>query len=285
MTKGLYFEDPKDIAFIAATLSAVKDTGSAIDNIGALNKKRYFVNADEAFSKGGKSFKRRVLLSRNLLGFSEADSITFEKEKKHPLAVTSQTNVDLGKYNISGTIKNQDGQPASGVLVRLKLLVPQDSSAASDQDEDEKNIIQFKNGIRKIFIPDSAKSLQLLSFNAYARTDASGKFIFSGLPENKSYEIIPLQPGYEFGRSQGIEKLRDDATFNFVQSPHMIRLFSAKDFNTFKKEKAFIVRTPEEVTNWFRIIVITFFSSFLLLHLNFFDPFSCVPTSYSFRLL
>ena len=139
----------------------------------------------------------------------------------------------------------------------------------SDQSEDEKNIIQFKNGIRKIFIPDSAKSLQLLSFNAYARTDASGKFIFSGLPENKSYEIIPLQPGYEFGRSQGIEKLEGDATFNFVQSPHMLRLFSAKDFNTLKKEKAFIVRTPEEVTNWFRIIVITFFSSFLLLHLIF----------------
>ncbi len=49
----------------------------------------------------------------------------------------------------------------------------------------------------------------------------------------------------------------------------MIRLFSAKDFNTLKKEKAFIVRTPEEVTNWFRIIVIVFFSSFFLLHLIF----------------
>ena len=144
LKKGLYFEDPKDIAFIAATLSGVKDTASSIDNIGSLNKKRYFVNADEAFFKGGKSFKSRVLLSRNLLGFSEADSITFEKEKKHPLAVTSKINVDLGKYNISGAVKNRDGQPAPGVLVRLKLLVPQDSSAASDQDEDEKNIIQFK---------------------------------------------------------------------------------------------------------------------------------------------
>jgi len=269
LKKGLYFEDPKDIAFIAATLTAVKDGGSVIDNIGALNKKRYFVNADEAFLKGGKSFKRRVLLSRNLLGFSEGDSITFEKEKKHPLAVTSTTNLAIGKYNISGTIKNQVGKPASGVLVRLKLLVPQDTSAASDRDENEKDIIQFKNGIRKIFIRDSSKTLQLLSFNAYARTDGSGKFIFLGLPENKSYEILPLQPGYEFGRSQGIEKLEADATFNFVRSPHMLRLFSSNDFNTFKKEKAFIVRTPEEVTNWFRIIVITFFSSFLFLHLVF----------------
>src|SRR5213078_3586530 len=121
----------------------------------------------------------------------------------------------------------------------------------------------------KILIPDSADNLQLLSFNAYARTDASGKFIFSGLPENKSYEILPLQPGYEFGRSQGIEKLQDDASFHFVQSPHLLKLFSSKEFSTFKKEKAFIVRTPEEITSWFWIIIITFFSSFLLLHLIF----------------
>src|SRR6478736_865074 len=244
LKKGLYFEDPKDIAFISAALSAIKDDGSVIDNIGALNKKKYFVNADEAFLKGGRSFKKRALLSRNLLGFGEADSISFEKEKAHPLVVTSQTSVDLGKYNISGVIKNQDDQPASGVLVRLKLLVPQDSNAVADRNEEEKNIIRFKNGVRKMLIPDSADNLQLLSFNAYARTDASGKFIFSGLPENKSYEILPLQPGYEFGRSQGIEKLQDDASFHFVQSPHLLKLFSSKEFSTFKKEKAFIVRTP-----------------------------------------
>ena len=45
LKKGLYFEDPRDIAFIAAALSAIKDTGSAIDNTGALNKKKYFVIA------------------------------------------------------------------------------------------------------------------------------------------------------------------------------------------------------------------------------------------------
>ena len=267
LKKGLYFEDPADIAFIANTISAAGDTGSAIDNIGAMNKKKYFVNADEAYVKGGKSFKRRVILSRNLLGFSEPDSISFEKEKAHPLAVTSQTAVNLGKYNISGVIKNHDGHPASAVLVRLKMLVQQDSSAVSNRSENETDVLEFKEGIRKIYIPDSAKKLQLLSFNAYARTDASGKFIFSGLPENKSYEIILLQPGYEFGRAQGMEKLQQDASFSFVQLPHTLRLFSSKDFSSFKKEKAFIVRTPQEVTHWFWIIIITFFSSFLLMHL------------------
>ncbi len=269
LKKGLYFEDPKDIAFISAALGQIKNDGSAIDNIGALNKKKYFVNADEAFLKGGKAFKKRVVLSRNLLGFNEADSITFEKEKAHPLVVTPQTTISMGKYDISGAIKNQDGEPVAGVLVRLKLLVSQDSAAVTDRSEGDKNIIQFSSGVRKILVPDSADHVQLLSFNAYARTDASGKFIFSGLPENKSYEILPLQPGYEFGRSQGMEQLQEDASFRFVQSPHLIKLFSSKEFSTFKKEKAFIVRTPEEVTSWFRIIIITFFCSFLLLHLIF----------------
>ena len=267
LKKGMYFEDPKDIAFIAATVAAAKEPGSAIDNIGTLNKKQYFVSADEAFLKGGKSFRHRVELSRDLLGFSDVDSTSFEKEKKHPLHVSAQTNAGLGNYHIAGTIKKQDGQPAPNVLLRLRLLVPQESSSASD--DDEKNIIQFKNGVRKIFIQDSVKSLQLLSFNAYARTDASGNYIFSGLPGNNSYEIIPLHPGYEFGRSKGIDKLLGNATFNFVESPHMMTLFSAKDFNILKKEKAFIVRTPTEVTDWFRIIVITFFCSFFLLHLIF----------------
>jgi cell division protein FtsW (lipid II flippase)/cell division protein FtsI/penicillin-binding protein 2 len=268
LKKGMYFEDPKDIAFIAATVAAAKSTDSNIDNIGTLNKKPYFVNADDAFSKGGKSFRKRAELSRDLLGFSEADSTSFEKEKSHPIQVSSQTNINLGTGNISGVIKNQHGQPATGVLLRLRLLVPQDSIAAAANNDDN-NIIQFRDGVRKIFTRDSANKLQLLSFNAYARTDASGNYIFSGLPENKSYEILPLHPGYEFGRSKGVEKLHGNASFNFVESPHMMRLFSAKDFNTLKKEKAFIVRTPAEVTDWFRIIIITFFASFLLLHFIF----------------
>src|SRR5664279_2159658 len=132
LKKGMYFEDPKDIAFVAATVAGAKDPGAFIDNIGTLNKKPYFVNADEAFLKGGKSFKHRVELSRDLLGFSDIDSTSFEKEKKHPLQVSAQTNADLGNYNIAGIIKKQDGQPAAGVLLRLRQLVPQDSSSASD---------------------------------------------------------------------------------------------------------------------------------------------------------
>ncbi|MEP6948520.1 MAG: FtsW/RodA/SpoVE family cell cycle protein [Ginsengibacter sp.] len=269
LKKGLYFEDQKDIEFIASTIKAAKDPSVIIDNSGELNKQKYFVNADEAFMKGGKSFKSRVALSRNLLGFSEPDSISFEKERIHPLTVPPQTNVALGATNISGTITNHEDQPVPGVLVRLRSLALQDTSAAADHPEDEKEIIEFKNGVRKIFTLDSAKSRHLVSFYAFARTDASGKFTFSGLPGHKAYELLPLEPGYEFGRVKGTQDLQGNASFNFVQSPHMLKLFSAKDFSTLKKEKAFIVRSPEEVSKWYWIIVGVFFFSFLLLHIIF----------------
>ena len=264
LEKGMYFEDPKDISFIAKTVAAAKKPGTEIDNVGTLNKAPYFVNADQAFSQGGASFKKRVELSRDLLGFSKDDSTSFKKESTHPLQVAAQTNVGLGTGTISGTIKNHSGQPVQGALLRLRQLVPPENTNATGDDND---IIQFKNGVRKVLYPDSTKKLQLLSFNAYARTDASGNFSFTGLPVNQSFDIIPLQPGYEFGPSKGVEKLKGSAVFHFVQSPHTMKLFSTQDFNNLKKEKAFIVRTPEEVSYWFRLIVITFFASFLLLHL------------------
>ena len=264
LEKGMYFEDPKDVSFITTTVAAAKKQGREIDNAGTLNKAPYFINADQAFSEGGASFKKRVELSRDLLGFSRDDSTSFKKETQHPMQVSAQTDVGLGTGTISGTIKNHSGQPVQGALLRLRLLVPQDNTDATGDDND---IIQFKDGVRKVLYRDSTKKLQLLSFNAYARTDASGNFSFSGLPVNKSFDLIPLQPGYEFGPSKGVEKLHGSAVFHFVQSPHMLKLFSTQDFNNLKKEKAFIVRTPEEVTYWFRIIVVTFFASFLLLHL------------------
>ncbi|MEO5985279.1 MAG: hypothetical protein ABIP80_07205, partial [Ferruginibacter sp.] len=63
LQRGLYFEDPKDIELIAATVAKGQGSALTLDNTGELNKKNYFVNADEAFNRGGISFKKRVDLS------------------------------------------------------------------------------------------------------------------------------------------------------------------------------------------------------------------------------
>ncbi|MEO5647272.1 MAG: FtsW/RodA/SpoVE family cell cycle protein, partial [Chitinophagaceae bacterium] len=268
LIKGFYFEDKKDINLIAAAV----DKGRAsltepIDNIGELNKRRYNINAEEAYAVGGKSYRRRIEISRALLGFSEMDSIFYEKELKQPLQVSAGTAVNLGDHKISGTVQVPSTLPVPGVLIRLHMIVPKDSIFNSEEVAESGNLVKFENGVRRVMVPDSANQLRLQSFSAYARTDANGKFSFSGLPSHTAFEILPLQPGFQFGRSQGVSQLEEDVDFTFTQSPHTLKLFSTQDFNTFKKEKAFIVRMPGEVVKWFWIIFAVFLAGFLLLHI------------------
>ncbi|MCW3091226.1 MAG: cell cycle protein [Ferruginibacter sp.] len=267
LNRGFYFKDNRDIALISSVIEREYNLHPGLtDNIGELNKSKYNINAADAFVRGGESFKKRVKVSRALLGFSDNDSLLFEQESTRPMQVPAVNEIGLGSYKITGLVKNLE-QPVKGVLVRLQMVIPQDSINIPDIVEPEDRIIDFKNGVRKIYVKDSANSPQLESLVAYARTDEGGNFSFSGLPANQAFEVLPLQPDYQFGRSKGVEQLTGDIAISFNQSPHTIKLFSTQDFNTFKKEKSFIVRTPDEANKWFWIICGGFILAFWLLHL------------------
>ncbi|WP_276090027.1 FtsW/RodA/SpoVE family cell cycle protein [Pedobacter sp. JY14-1] len=245
LEKGYYFEDKRDIALIGEIVTrAAASLPEPLDNVGELNKRRFFVNADEAFIKGGKNFKKRVMDSRALLGYTGADSLRFEQERKHPPRLPAFTDLHSGPYSLGGYILDSLDHPVAGVLVKLQMVLPQDSSFVSDEE-----------GTRNIGV------------TAYARTDASGRFGFRNLQEGKAYNVLPLQPGFQFGRSQGVQALDEDAVFTFHQSPHTIRLFSARDFKILKKEKSLIVRTPEDFRKWYWIVTGGFLGGFLLLNL------------------
>jgi len=267
LTKGFYFKDTRDIDLISAVVEKEYTLHPGLtDNFGELNKGKYYLNADDAYNNGGESFKKRVTVSRGLLGFSENDSTLFQQERTNPMKLPAVNSLAMGPYKISGTINNKE-QPVGDVLVRMHMIISHDSINIVDLAEPENRILDFKNGLRKIFIKDSANNRQLESLVAYARTNAQGNFSFEGLPAGKTFEVLPLQPGYQFGRSKGVEQLNKDILFSFTQSPHTLKLFSTQDFNNFKKEKSFIVRTPKEATQWFWIIGISFISAFWILHL------------------
>ncbi|MES2455551.1 MAG: FtsW/RodA/SpoVE family cell cycle protein [Bacteroidota bacterium] len=245
LEKGYYFEDKKDVALIEAVVTeGIKSFKSPIDNIGELIKSKFFVNADEAFVKGGRNFKKRVKDSRALLGYTGDDSLRFAQESTSPPQLPAVVNFNKGAYGVSGTIVDSIQKPVSGILVKLQMILPQDSAIVNDEE--------------------GAKSEGLL---AYARTDGNGNFAFENLPQGKAYQVLPLQPGYQFGRSQGVQELDQSASFRFRQSPHTIRLFSARDFKILKKEKSLIVRTPQEYNTWFGIVAGSFFLGFFILHL------------------
>lgn len=266
LTKGYYFEDKRDIDLITATVANASIGTTQVDNIGELNKRKYFIGADDAFVKGGKSFKSRVEASQSLLGYTGEDSLLFESEKNNPVKVPQVTDLALGEQSISASIVNKK-QPVAGVLVKLEMILPQDSIYNDEEIEDVKLITENGNGFKKIFTPDSAGKKHLQSLTAYARTNEQGIAGFKNLPEGKAFKVLPLQPGYQFGTSQGIQNLDDDASFTFTQQPHTIRLFSTKDFNILKKEKSLIIRTPVEFNKWFLIISGSFIGAFLLVHI------------------
>jgi len=266
LTKGYYFDDKKDIDLITQTVGSNIGTGVKIDNVGELNKKKYYVVADDAFQTGGQSFKSRVEASRSLLGYTGNDSVLFVSERKSPMPLPAQTDLAMGSYSISGSILNNK-EAVPGVLVRLDLILPQDSIYSDEPTEEVQTRTENSNGIRKVFYPDSAGKLKLQGLTAYARTDGAGVYYFKNLPGGKAFKVLPLQPGYQFGTSQGTENLDEDAVFNFKQAPHTIRLFSTRDFNILKKEKSLIIRTPAEFNHWFWIIAGSFIGAFLLVHL------------------
>lgn len=268
LIRGYYFDDKKDIQLIRSVIQKGFSTKKAeIDNIGELNKKRFFVNAEEAFALGGKIFKQRVSASRALLGFTGDDSLRFEQEKNKPPRLASVTKVGLGQYALSGQIlKKEEINPVAGVLVRLQMIMPQDSVYSEQVSEVERSVIERGNGFKKQYLLDTLGHRQIESLTAYARTDAQGNFSFQNLPGDKAFQVIPLQPGFQFGSSQGVQELKKDVFLKFYQDVHTIRLLSSRDFNILKKEKTLIVRTPQEFTEWYLIIAAGFFAGFLLVH-------------------
>jgi hypothetical protein len=141
LTKGYYFDDKRDVELITATIGNNIGIGDKIDNVGELNKRKYYIIADDAFAKGGKSFKGRVTASRSLLGYTGDDSVRFIQERKNPPSLPSVNNLAMGNYSISGSIVNEK-LPVPGVLIRLDMILPQDSIYNDELTEDVKPITE-----------------------------------------------------------------------------------------------------------------------------------------------
>lgn len=235
LTGSHYLEDARDVHLIGRTVAAALTPGEKFTNTGELNKRRFYLSAAEAAATGGESFQRRAKLSRALLGFTGSDEDRYTREAVAPEKLPPVINLSAGKSVIKGQV-TQQALALSGTLVRLSTVWPADSADAK-------------------------------SFTAYVRTDAKGNYAFTGLPEGKAYQIIPLKPGFEFGQLKGTPELGGSATFDFQASPHTIRLLSLKDFNALKTDGALIVRTPQEFSLRYWIVCAGLLASFVILHL------------------
>jgi len=268
LARSFYFEDSRDVELAASAISrGMAGEKSTIDNIGALNKSKYNILAEEAYSRGGASYRKRAEAARLLAGFTGRDTLRYEQEKKAPPPMNPVNEIGLGQRQVRVSIEDVEGKPAGGVLVRLQLVVPQDSTYSALVSEVASQRIERNATQERTYAYDSGGRRQLIALTAYARTGSDGRVTFRGLPEERTYEVLPLQPGFQFGSSKGVTSLTRDRNFSFTRQPHTIRLFSTRDYNNLRKEGSLIVRTPEEAAKWYLVITLVFFFSFFLLHL------------------
>jgi cell division protein FtsW (lipid II flippase) len=266
LQKGYYFDDPRDVELVASVIGERTISGGNIDNIGELNKSKYDVLADEAFIIGGESFKKRVLASRALLGYAGDDSIRFVKERSNPPAIPASIDIGVGDHAIKGKVLVK-GDPAGGVLVKLRMILPQDSIDNDETVDFTKTKIESAANFRKVYVQGNKKQFKLQQLTAFTRTDADGRFAFENLPEGKAFEVYPMQPGYQFGKAQGTEELTHNISLKFYKAPHKIRLIASKDFNRLKKDGSLIVRLPDQYNFWYWFIACSFIIAFVLIHL------------------
>lgn len=238
LRQGNYLTDPRDITLVADSLPAKLRLSGTPDNVGTINKRAFALRTPVAWQSpvGGADFQSRLRASRQQIGF---DSVLYNRELNRPRPYPS--TVGGGGLQLSGQVLDNspdNPRPLANVLVQLKQHRP----VRSEADETPGPL-------------------------TYARTDADGRFAFAGLPQNGSYSVLPLKPGFEFGGRRGTSRLGSSADFDFTARPHTLRLIGPTVYSQLKNDRAFTVRTPDQFRWSFGLQVGLFLLAFWLVHL------------------
>ncbi|ADB37330.1 FtsW/RodA/SpoVE family cell cycle protein [Spirosoma linguale] len=230
LTTGNYYADPKDVTLVADSLPAKLLQNQTLDNLGAINKRQFSIVAPVKWRSriGGADFQSRLRLSRQQMGF---DSVLYNRELTNPKTYPSSVNTGSGSAAFSGEVTHDD-EPMSGVLVQLKRH------------------------------PATAQPDTLADRYIYARTDADGKFTFTGLKAGSGYSVVPLKPGFEFGSRKGTSNLSGNQDVRFTARPHQLRLIGSTVYSQLKTDHALTVRNPDTFIRQFWIIVGGFLLAF-----------------------
>ena len=256
-----YVSEKKDAQFIANQISQkLNNEGLVLSNLYDLNKRIWQVPAtkiDSCYSDSivnkttkGKAkekpntntedllLKKRLIFSQEKLGIDS----TFNALKIDQLKHNMEVGNGGGKITVTVTEEDKNANfikkalhtnktVCKDVIVRLSVHYI-DTTLANNQAKD--------------------------SILCYAKTDKDGIAVFSKLDPNKSYSVLPIKKGFEYGSPQGtiggcLSKCKngndDSIVCSFKQQEHRIRLFDANTLKVIKEDQTMTVRTPSEFEN------------------------------------
>lgn len=221
-----YVPSKEDADFVSHFLSQKIVDNDGIESLYDIAKRSYRVTPSEVDSLGGQMHKEMMCQMRQDLELYDSAFCNASSQQDCKVVLDDKLNGEISvlvnckndSASFLDKILKKDFFPSPGVLVRLN------EHYLSDHNKAE------------------VRTLAVL------RTNEDGKVLFAGLDKRKSYSVLPIQEGYQFGNAKGtihstLEEL-DKCEFKFDKSPLLIPLLSNTTLNKIKEDGTIIVRTP-----------------------------------------
>lgn len=252
--------DNRDAIFIAKHIEDKLKKGTPLNSLYDLNERIWQISSTVIDSIGSSGLKKKLEKSRESLG--QDKEYAFRSLPANLKSLSDTLNLYAGNgvikvkvTEIKDTIDNifrlfpkKIKEPCQKVLIRL-----------SEHYIDSSGVNAKKKPIDSLVV---RKTL------AWAKTNNEGECTFSGLDANKSYSVLPIKKGYEYGMSQGttsgslINSSKDGIlTCSFTQKEHKIRMFDAKTLAQIKERHTLTLRTPQEYKHISTLYLILFFAA------------------------
>ena len=232
----------KDAEFAAKQIEEKFQKGNKLKSLYDLNKREWQIPSNVIDSIGSDGFKIKLEESKISLGQDNEYKQIKDEYYSNEVTLNSATNgvikvkVVTLDDNIMAKLRGADKKGCPNVLVRL-----------SEHYLDSLSVVR--------------KTL------AWARTNNTGTVIFKGLDINKSYSVLPIKEGFEYGMPKGTLKgsLIDSdkngtLTYTFSQQEHKIRIFDARTITQIKEKHTLTVRTPQEYKSTLVLYIMLFFA-------------------------
>ncbi len=224
LTDASYYTDKRDADLAARWICQRIRSNGGIENLGQLNSPAFKMPADTALAFGGEGFAARVSTDLTNLGMDR------EWNDGANRGISSVFGSSDAGAEIVVKIEDRSGNASvDGIMVRLRKYT----------------VDTLRSSGGKV----AQKDIELVTHTlGYAVTDNDGVARFNVAP-GYSYSVLPIQPGYQFGREKGTQQsgsLDGSATFRFNRSVHVLSPLSSSVYRMAKADKLFVVRTPAD---------------------------------------
>lgn len=256
LIEGGYIKDPQDAHFISQWYKEKIESGEPLENLGAINSKRFRIPADTIKLFGGEELNSKLYIELEQLG---QDSVW------RSIDTSSLNSVFGAKSDSTSLIKVYVGEASQGKILGIIPKKPEDVSGVPVRITEHwtnKNVPS-----KNLSVSHGSKTI------GFAVTDEDG-MVFFYVPKGHSYSVLPIKEGYQFGQEQGTVKgplVKDLDLIKFSQEKHKLRPFRSGTYAQLKKDNALISRSPAEFRNalvsdivifigcWLTVFVVTGF--------------------------